>query len=136
MTLEQVMKMYGLNARGAKKKMKQLGIEEVQSEEETATEAVNAETTAAAEAEAKAKAKAEAKARAEAEAKAETETSAANDKWVAMVEKLKTYNGRFTKDGFPHTQDFEKCVGVDVTPEQVKKLWEKFMAEQALPKEA
>ena len=115
MTLEQVMKMYGLNARGAKKKMKQLGIEEVQSEEETT---------------------AEAEAEAEAKARAKAETSAANDKWAAMVEKLKTYNGRFTKDGFPHTQDFEKCVGVDVTPDQVKKLWEKFMAEQAPSKEA
>ena len=89
MTLEQVMKMYGLNARGAAKKMKQLGIEEPQAE-----------------------------------------ASASTDKWTAMVEKLKTYDGRFTKEGFPHTQDFEKCVGIDVTPDQVKKLWSKFKSEQ------
>ena len=56
-------------------------------------------------------------------------TDSASTKWESIVQKLKTYDGRFTNEGYPYTQDLERCIDTDLTPDQVCKIWDKFKQE-------
>ena len=105
MNIHDVMKLYGLNASGAKKR---LAIILATEPEISADSADSADSTDS----------------------ADSADSATNDKWQAMCAILDSYNGRFTKDELPWVEDLEKVLGVDLTPETRTKLWSKYQEQK------
>ena len=96
MNVIEAMKAFGLNAKGAQKKLNEMAVAE---------ESANpADTTNSAD--------------------------SASDKWSLIAEKLNSYTGRFTKEGYPYTQDLEQCIEMDITPEQTQKIWDKYTQEK------
>lgn len=109
MNVQDVMKMFGLNARGAAKKLKamQLADPSLLEPMESAESADSAES-----------------------ASTESEDAGTPDKdekWLSVVAKLDTYAGRMTAAGYPHTSDLEQLLGKDITPEFRTKLWDKYI---------
>ena len=95
MNVIEAMKAFGLNAKGAQRRLN-----EMQIAEESAASADTAKPA-----------------------------DSANGKWDLLAEKLKTYNGRFTKEKYPFTVDLEKHLERDLTPDQAQAIWDKFKKE-------
>ena len=96
MDIQDVMKMFGLNASGAKKRLQQMQAMEPELSADFAESADSAQS------------------------------ANTDEKWLGLVEKLDGYTGRMTQDNEPHVQDLEKHLGIDLTPETRTKLWNKY----------
>ena len=99
MDIQDVMKMFGLNASGAKKRLQQMQAMEPELSAESAESAESVDSA---------------------------ESANTDEKWLGLVEKLDAYTGRMTQDNEPHVQDLEKHLGIDLTPETRTKLWNKY----------
>ena len=106
MNIQDVMKLYGLNARGAAKRLRQMQL----ADSSLLGSMKSAESANSAESESE-----------------DTGAPDKEEKWLSVVAKLDTYDGRMTQSGYPHTSDLEQLLGQDITPEFRTKLWDKYV---------